>query len=423
MRISLVSDHASPLDALGGVDAGGQNLHVAELAAELVRQGHEVTVHTRRDATGPPDELVTEQGYRLVHVPAGPPRHLPKESLHEHMGEFARFLQTRWSVERPDVVHSHYWMSGLAAVSAARVAGVPVVHTFHTLGVVKQRYEGDDDTSPPQRISTEKMIGREAAGIVATSTDEVGELTRMGVPRPRISLVPSGVDADWFVPEGERAPRGGFAHRLVSVGRLVPRKGFATAIAALRALPDTELVIAGGPDKTELADNGHARFLRSFAESMEVGDQVKLVGRVSREQLPALLRSADAVVCTPWYEPFGIVPLEAMACGVAVVASAVGGLSDTVVDGITGALVPPRKPRALAGTLHHLLGHPAMLEQLGAAGRDRAWARYSWQRVAAETVRAYERAGAIDSAVEESVDEPTPAPVGVAAGTAMGARR
>lgn len=398
MKISLVSDHANPLAALGSVDAGGQNLHVAELSKALARQGHEVTVYTRRDGRDQPEEVTTEHGYRLVHVPAGPAKHVPKDGLFRHMGQFARFLQARWEADRPDVVHAHFWMSGLAAVSAARIAGVPVVQTFHTLGVVKQRYLGDDDTSPPQRIGTEKMICREAGRIAATSTDEVSELVRLGVPRPRISLVPCGVDADLFVPEGERMDRGKYPHRLVAVGRLVPRKGFATAIAALRALPDTELVIAGGPDKRRLGRDEHARFLRSFAESMGVAKQVKLVGQVSREDMPALLRSADVVVCTPWYESFGMVPLEAMACGVPVVASAVGGLTDTVVDGVTGKLVPPRKPRALAATLHHLLAHRSTCEQFGAAGRDRAWARYSWDRVATETVRAYERAGAVSAA-------------------------
>ena len=180
----------------------------------------------------------------------------------------------------------------------------------------------------------------------------------------------------------------------MSVGKLVPRKGFATAIAALRALPDTELVIAGGPEQSRLGRDEHAKFLRSFAETMGVASQVRLLGQVSRADLPTLLRSADVVACTPWYEPFGAVPLEAMACGVPVVAAAVGALPDVVVDGVTGTLVPPRKPRALATTLRYLLGHGPLGEQFGAAGRDRAWARYSWDRVAAETVRAYETAGA-----------------------------
>jgi len=396
MRIAIVSEHANPLAALGSVDAGGQNLHVAELSKALVRKGHDVTVYTRRDGRGQPEDLLTEHGYHVVHVPVGPAKHVPKDQLLPHMGRFARYLQGRWETERPDVVHAHFWMSGLASVSAARSAGAPVVQTFHALGVVKRRHQGLDDTSPPQRIGTERLLGREVDRIAATCSDEVFELTRMGVPRTRISVVPCGVDTDHFVPEGHRLPGGKFAHRIVAVGRLVPRKGFATAIAALPALPDTELLIAGGPDRRRLGRDEHARFLRSFAESLGVAGQVKLLGQVSREDMPSLLRSADTVVCTPWYEPFGIVPLEAMACGVPVVASAVGGLSDTVVDGVTGRLVPPRKPRALAAALHTLLRHRAMREQFGAAGRDRAWARYSWDRVADETLRAYVHAGAVD---------------------------
>jgi glycosyltransferase involved in cell wall biosynthesis len=394
VKITIVSEHANPLAVLGGVDAAGQNVHVAELSTALVRQGHDVTVYTRRDERSRPGEVLTEHGYRVVHVPAGPARHVPRDDLPRYMGDFARFLQARWTADRPDVVHAHYWMSGLASVSAARSAGVPVVQTFHALGTVKKRFQGDADASPAERVGTERMLGREADRIAATSTDEMAELASMGVPRSRISVVPCGVDIDQFVPEGEAMAKGRYPQRLVSVGRLVPRKGFATAIAALRALPDAELVIAGGPDKRRLGHDEHVRFLRSFAESMGVGHRVSLVGGVSRADMPALLRSADVVVCTPWYEPFGMVPLEAMGCGVPVVASAVGGLTDTVVDGVTGRLVPPRKPRALAGTLHHLLSHPSVREQYGAAGRDRAWARYGWDRVAAETVRVYERAAA-----------------------------
>ena len=378
MRIAIVSVH---------------DVRVAELSKALVRQGHDVTVYTRRTERGQAEESPTEHGYRVVHVPAGPARHVPEEDLLRHMGPFARFLLTRWEAERPDVVHAHSWLSGLASVSAACATGVPVVQTFHALDVVRQRF---GDTSPPERLGTETMLGREADRIAATCTDEVFELARMGVPRTKIEVVPCGVDLDRFVPEGEAQPKDG--HRLVSVGSLVPHKGFATAITALRGLPDTELVIAGGPDKRRLGRDEHARFLRLLAEKVGVADRVRLLGQVSRAEMPALLRSADAVVCTPWYEPSGLVPLEAMACGVPVVASAVGALSDTVVDGVTGKLVPPRKPRALAGMLQFLLSRPTLAEQFGAAGRDRAGARYSWDRVAAETVRVYEHAGATSGA-------------------------
>lgn len=400
MRVAIVSVHASPLAALGSVDAGGQNLHVAELSKALVRKGHDVTVYTRRDCSELPDDVLTKHGYRVVHVPAGPARYVPKDALLPHIGLFARFLQGRWAADTPDVVHAHFWMSGLASVSAAQLAGTPVVQTFHALGVVKRRHQGLDDTSPRQRIGAEVMIGRQADRIAATCSDEVFELVRMGVPRTNISVVPCGVDGEQFVPDGERLPAGTFPHRLVAVGRLVPRKGLATAIAALQALPDTELLIAGGPDRHRLDQDEHARYLRSFAGSLGVAKQVKLLGQVSRADMPTLLRSADAVVCTPWYEPFGIVPLEAMASGVPVVASAVGGLSDTVVDGVTGKLVPPRRPRALAAALQFLLGDRTTRGQFGAAGRDRARTRYSWDRVADETVRAYERAGAMNGPVD-----------------------
>jgi glycosyltransferase involved in cell wall biosynthesis len=393
VRIAIVSEHANPLAALGGVDAGGQNLHVAELSAALTRHGHDVTVYTRWDARDLPHTVHAATGYRVVHVPAGPPEPVPKDDLLPHMADFSRFLETPWTAAPPDVVHAHFWMSGLAALPAARATGVPLVQTFHALGVVKNRHQGADDTSPRQRIGTEAMLSREADRIAATCSDEVFELARLGVRRDRISVVPCGVDADRFAPGGEHVPG-----RLVSVGRLVPRKGFRTAIAALPALPGTELLIAGGPEPSALAGDEHARALRSFAETLGVADRVRLLGAVSRTDMPVLLRSADAVVCTPWYEPFGIVPLEAMACGVPVVAAAVGGLTDTVVDGVTGRLVPPRDPRALAETLRDLLANPAARRRLGWAGRDRVRTRYSWDRVATETMRVYERAGAANTA-------------------------
>ncbi|WP_410578515.1 glycosyltransferase [Amycolatopsis sp. lyj-108] len=390
MRIAMVSEHASPVAALGGADAGGQNVHVAELSAALSRQGHDVTVYTRRENRRVPATVETPDGYRVVHVTAGPARKLPKDELLPHMGEFGRVLRSRWTKARPDVVHAHFWMSGLASVLAAKDLGIPVTQTFHALGVVKRRYQGKKDTSPAERTRLERMIAKQADRVIATCSDEVFELVRMGLPRSRASVVPCGVDLTKFTPDGERAPRTA-ARRIVSVGRLVPRKGFDLAIAALASLPDTELVIAGGPDSGPLTEVPEVRRLLAIADRLGVTDRVRLPGLVSREQMPALLRSADAVVCTPWYEPFGIVPLEAMACGVPVVATAVGGLTETVVDGVTGMLVPPRNPKELAGALRRLLSDISACESFGIAGADRVRARYSWDRVAADTLRAYGR--------------------------------
>ena len=238
-------------------------------------------------------------------------------------------------------------MSGLAALSATRGLDIPVVQTFHALGVTKRRFQGRHDTSPPVRIRMERALARDADRVVATSTDEVAELLRIGAYRDRITVVPCGVDVEQFTPDGPAAEKGD-RPRLLSVGRLVPRKGFDTVVRALAAIPEAELVIAGGPVAEKLHDDPEAVRLRRLAERFGVADRVRLIGAVPRPDMPALLRSADLVVCAPWYEPFGIVPLEAMACGVPVVASAVGGFLDTVVDGATGTLVPPRRPDRLA---------------------------------------------------------------------------
>ncbi|MEV4313904.1 glycosyltransferase [Actinocrispum sp. NPDC049592] len=389
MRIAMVSEHASPLAALGGVDAGGQNLHVAELSAALARRGHDVTVYTRRDDPGLPERTRTKQGYQVVHVTAGPEKVIAKDEMLPYMGQFANVLQQHWRRERPDLVHAHFWMSGLASLLAGNSLDIPVVQTFHALGTVKKRHQGTADTSPPERLGIERMIGRRAAGIVATCSDEVFELIRMGVPRQSVSVVPCGVDPSQFSPNGPVANRHG--RRIVSVGRLVERKGFRTIIAALPRLPDTELVIAGGPARRKLADDPEARRLMRFAAAHGVADRVELAGEVSRARMPALLRSADVVVCVPHYEPFGIVPLEAMACGKPVVASAVGGLVDTVVDGVTGLLVPPRAPVPLADAIRCLTEDEVRGLSFGIAGRDRILARYTWDRVALGTVAAYER--------------------------------
>ncbi|WP_439379533.1 glycosyltransferase [Amycolatopsis lexingtonensis] len=390
MKIAMVSEHANPLAALGEADAGGQNVHVAELSAALTRAGHDVTVYTRRESRDEPAEVRTARGFRVVHVPAGPARKEPKDRLLPYMGEFGGFLRDRWTAERPDVAHAHFWMSGLATALAASATGTPVVQTFHALGVVKKRYQGDQDTSPADRVRLERIIGRQAGRVLATCSDEVFELSRLGVPRSRISVVPCGVDLGRFTMDGPVARRR-LPNRLVAVGRLVPRKGFDIAITALAQLPGTELVIAGGPERGRLSQDPEARRLRELADRLGVGDRVRWPGQVSREDMPALLRSADAVVCTPWYEPFGIVPLEAMACGVPVVAAAVGGLTDTVVDGVTGLLVRPRAPRELASRVRRLLDDPALRHAYGTAGHDRAVARYSWDRVAADTLRAYHK--------------------------------
>ncbi len=390
MKIAMISEHASPLAHLGGVDAGGQNVHVAELSAALARRGHDVVVYTRRDDPGLPDSVETPDGYSVVHVPAGPARALPKDQLLQYMYDFAQFLEDRWLADAPDVAHAHFWMSGVATQRSARAHSIPTVQTFHALGMTKKLHQGTDDTSPDCRIDVEGRIAREADWVAATSTDEVFELVRMGRARSRTSVVPCGVNIDAFAPHGPVAVRNN-RPRIVSVGRLVPRKGFETLIQALPRVPGAELVIVGGPHITRLADDPQAQRLQRLAVELGVADRVGLLGGVTRAEMPSLLRSAEVVACTPWYEPFGIVPLEAMACGVPVVATAVGGIRDTVVDGGTGRLVPPKDPDALGDALAALICDGRRARALGKAGCARARARYTWDRVAADTERIYEK--------------------------------
>ncbi|BBZ24092.1 glycosyl transferase [Mycolicibacter hiberniae] len=386
----MVSEHASPLAALGGADAGGQNVHVAELSAALARRGHDVEVYTRRDNPELRERVRTDRGYTVVHVPVGPPLPVPKDELLSYMVGFGRYLDAQWERERPDIAHAHFWMSGIAAQLAAKRRRVPTVQTFHALGVVKRRHQGNRDTSPAERLRLEARVAEDATWVTAGCTDEVFELMRLGRDRLRISVVPCGVDVDRFTPRGPVAPRSA-RRRIVAVGRFVPRKGFDTLIAALPRLPGAELVIAGGPERTDLDTVPEARRLLELAADLGVAERVSLCGSVARNDMPALLRSADVVACTPWYEPFGIVPLEAMACGVPVVASSVGGMLDTVVHDKTGLLIPPKDPVACANAIGAILGNPRAAEGFGAAGRERARSRYSWDRIAGDTLRVYQR--------------------------------
>ncbi|MEU3271960.1 glycosyltransferase [Saccharomonospora sp. NPDC006951] len=374
MRIAMVSERANPSDPLGD-----QSRHVAELSAGLTRAGHAVTVYTRHD--GPGQRTGTaEGGYRVVPIPAGPPRPLETEEVLPHLGSFAAFLDEAWAAETPEVVHAHFWMSGITAVTAAKAMGIPIAQTFHTLAAA-----GKTDATTAERVRLERLVGRNVARIVAMSTVEAEELARLGVPRARISVVPGGVDLAVFTATGATQRRGR-AHRIVSVGELSEDSGFDIAITALRALPGTELVIAGKSGKPDSI----SPFLHEYAVRQGVGDRVSLLNDLPDADLPALLRSADVVVCTARAQTAHGMPVEAMACGVPVVATGVGDLSDTVVDGVTGTLVPVDRPDHLAEAVKELLLDNALREAYGIAGSERARCRYSWDRVAADTFRAYE---------------------------------
>ncbi|SBT37493.1 glycosyltransferase [Micromonospora auratinigra] len=391
MRIAMISEHASPIAVLGEEDTGGQHTHVAELAAALVGEGHDVRVYTRRDSTVLPDAVSTPDGYQVCHVPAGPAKRVPKDDLLPYMGEFGSWLADTWRHGdwTPDVAHAHFWLSGLATVHAGRRTGVPTVLTYHALGSVKRRHLGARDTSPPGRVGYERALGRAVDRVVVQCEDEVAELVRMGVPRSRMALVPAGVNQSVFCPDGPVAPRDPARPRILTVGRMVERKGFLDVVRALPAVPDAECVVVGGPAAELLPADSFARRLRALADACGVADRVKLVGGVPREDLAAWYRSTDVLVTAPWYEPFGLTPLEGMACGVPVVGTDVGGITDTVVDGLTGDLVPPRDPRTLGTTIRRLLADKVRRFTYATAALDRIRSRYSWKRCAEQLGAVY----------------------------------
>ncbi|MEH1012843.1 glycosyltransferase [Micromonospora sp. CPCC 206060] len=388
MRVGLVCAHPGPPRPDGSTV--GTHQHLARVAAELTSRGHDVRVYERRDD---PDLPPTEErgGYRVERVPVGPASPTPTAKLVPYVAEFGRWLRDQWSGGwTPDVVHGHFWIGGLAAANAVRETSIPVVQTFHSLGTEQQRSLGAAYPGPQERIPLERALTRAVDIAVAQCSDEVDELTRMGLQRASVAVVPAGVDTGHFHPDGEAAPREQRA-RILSVCELSPGHGQEDLIQAMRLVGDAELVIAGGPAPGTLNGHAEARRLRELAQRAGVGDQVRLVGAVPHDQMPTWYRSADVVACTPRYAAAGRVPLEAMACGVPVVGYARGGVADTVVDEVTGRLVKPGDVRGLGITLRRLLADDAGRFAYGHAAVDRVRCSYTWERTAGALERLYER--------------------------------
>ncbi|MFG3681115.1 glycosyltransferase [Micromonospora chalcea] len=387
MRVGLVCAHAG--SSTDGPTVGTQE-HIARVAAELAARGHDVRVYERRAAAAQP-ALTELDGYRVERVPVGPPDVLSTAELMPFVAEYGRWLAGQWAGDwTPDVVHGHYWVGGLAAAHAVRATDIPVVQTFHSLGVEQLRHLGSRYGGPGERIPLERALTRAVDVAVAQCNDEVDELTRMGLQRTAVAMVPTGVDTGQFHPDGEAAPRDQ-RPRILSVGGLAPGHGQDDLIRAMRLVGDAELVIAGGPPAERLDGHAEARRLRELAERAGVAEQVKLVGAVPHDQMATWYRSADVVACTPHYASAGRVSLEAMACGVPVVGYAMGGIADAVVDEVTGKLVPPGDVRTLGVTLRRLLSDNAGRFAYGHAAVDRVRCSYTWERTATALERLYER--------------------------------
>ncbi len=393
MRIAMISEHASPLGGLGGADGGGQNVYVAQVARHLARRGHRVEVLTRRDHPDLPPVLEWLDGVRIVHVPAGPPERRPKEQLLPLMEEFTWHALGRANRVGYDLVHAHFFMSALVGAELKRALDSPLVVTFHALGRVRRLHQGGADAFPEERLAIENRIVAEADRIIAECPQDREDLLHLyGAQRERIRIIPCGFDSQEFGPadkaEARRLlglPPEDFV--VLQLGRMVPRKGVDNVIRAVAHLRRTHgisarLLIVGGeardPDPVLTPEIGR---LRDIAEGEGVADLVTFTGSRSRGELRNYYVAADVFVTTPWYEPFGITPVEAMACGTPVIGAAVGGIKTTVRHGVTGYLVPPKDPNALADRLAQLVRQPALRQEFRRQALRRARSLYTWQRV------------------------------------------
>jgi D-inositol-3-phosphate glycosyltransferase len=404
-RIAVISEHASPLAPLGGVDAGGQNLYVGALARHLTRIGYEVDVFTRRDDPDLPDVVAWHDGVRVVHVAAGPPTPLAKEELLPFMPAFADEMAR--CIEREgrgyDVAHANFFMSGLVAAELKVRLGLPFVVTFHALGKVRRHHQGDADRFPSERLEIEARIVREADRLIAECPQDEEDLIRLYDADPvKIEVVPAGFDPEemWSVSPSEARRSIGLAphERLVlHVGRMVPRKGIEDLIRGFAGLVRRSdeafrlMIVGGDGPEPDPATTPELARLMSVAQEEGVSDRVDFVGQVDRERLRDYYSAADVFVTTPWYEPFGITPLESMACGTPVIGTNVGGIKFTVRDGETGYLVPPHDPAAVTDRLEHLLGSPQLLTVLSTHAVRRVNALFRWSQVAALMASVYER--------------------------------
>ena len=396
MKIALVAQHATPLRPRAGVGPDSDGIGLSELTRGLATHGHQVTVYAEKGQPDLPDNTELDDGVRVELINAGPVPAQPEPGdagLLERVPAFSGPLRSIWHSEPPDIAHALSWTSGLAALAAARDLAVPVVQEFSSLGVTERRDRTKADGANAARIRLEPAIGRSAAAVVATYSGEVPNLARLGVHRSSIRVVPWGIDTSMFTPEGPAARRNG-RPRLLTVADLGERAALETLLRALTRVPGAELVIAGGPPARELRTDSAYLGLARFAGTLGVTDRVVFAGQVEHNMMPALLRSADLVISTCQYEPSGTTSLQAMACGTPVIAPALGGHMDAVVDGTTGIFIPPGQPALLAQRIRQLLAHPMLIEAYGMAAADRARSRYSWDRIATETIAVYNRATA-----------------------------
>jgi D-inositol-3-phosphate glycosyltransferase len=396
--VAILSMHTSPLAQPGAGDGGGMNVYVRELSSALTRAGIECDVFTRAETADVADVVTVEPGLRVHHVTAGPRGEVPKDDLPAYVEAFAdgvRDVLTMRSMHRVEAIHANYWLSGVAGHRLKHELGLPLVSTFHTLARVKAETSGPE---PEERTRAEAQIIGCSDAILASCADEAAQLVRLYDADPsRIELVPPGVEHAFFSPgprAGARSALGLGDHPvLLFVGRIQPLKGVDVAVAALAALDDGDavLVVVGGASGVD--GPAEVERVHKLCADLGVADRVRFVDPQPHHLLSTYYRAADVVLVPSRSESFGLVALEAAACGVPVVASAVGGLRTLVDHGRTGFLVEGRDPSAFAAYVAEVLDNPQLAASLGDAAASRA-RRYTWSTSAARLRRLYADLGA-----------------------------
>lgn len=396
MNLAFISEHASPLAALGGVDSGGQNVYVAQVARHLARRGHRVDIFTRWDNPDLPEIVDCDERIRIVHIAAGPQRAVPKEDLLPFMDDFtAQMIRFIDGQPKPyDLIHAHFFMSGLVAANLEEMRGIPFVVTFHALGKVRVQHQGNADRFPVARFAIEDRVMRAATQVIAECPQDRADMINLyDADDERITIVPCGFDPSEFHPMDKAAACRAVGldpqrRYLLQLGRMVPRKGVANVIHGFACFlhhshdQDIDLLIVGGesadPDPVKTPEIGR---LQAIAAAEGIADRVLFVGRRDRDMLKYFYNAADVFASTPWYEPFGITPLEAMACGTPVIGSRVGGIQYTVAHGKTGLLVPPKNPPAFAAALHTLFNDEFTRERCSRRAIARVNTYFTWEKI------------------------------------------
>ncbi|MDP1713497.1 MAG: glycosyltransferase [Anaerolineales bacterium] len=406
LRIAMLSYHTCPLATLGGKDTGGMNVYVRDLTRELGRMGVHVDVFTRSQDEHVP-HVLHDLGYgnRVVHIPAGPEEPISKSDIANYVPEFVDGIK-HFAAEKGiqyDLIHSHYWLSGLAAeVLSDAWGGIPVVHMFHTLGEMKNRVaRSEDERASEDRLYGERQVLRRADRIVVATLAELTQLRFLyRADSRKLVIIPPGVDTSHFfpIPADEAKQFIGLKpeNRMVLfVGRIEPLKGVDTLIQAISGLDlqgsqhPVHLAIIGGDVNVSSEDMSVEMIrLQKLCDDLFMGALVVFLGKRGQDTLPYYYSAAEVVVMPSLYESFGMVALEAMACGVPVIASEVGGLGYLVQNGFTGYTIPDSDPEDLRDKLSKLLGDTGLRNQMGHSAAEYAL-DYAWDKIASQIVGVY----------------------------------